>query len=199
MNDQTTPNARDDCDHPELLSELHVPACLHAVLDMGQVASPKAAKAYVDELAKEAKRANDPVEAMMVEQLALAHHRIASLHARAAAADGIRGVEVYSSAAQRLLDEFRRLTLTLRDYRTPIQGRSTTVVHRVEQFNQARGDQDVTYAKADSPEGGSRLNCRDTELGSTEHEEGDNDLHERRRRAQESASRGGRPLEPAEA
>lgn len=176
---------------PRILEELHIPVCLEVVLDMQSSASAHAAKARVERLLEQARQTDDPVEAMMLEQLCLAHHRIASLHARAATATDIKVIEVYSSAAQRLLGEWRRLVLALRDYRTPVQGRSTTIIHRVEQLNAAES-QDVSYTKQDSPEGGTQLVCRDTELTSNKGEEPTHDYTEQRARTPEEPPAGRR-------
>jgi hypothetical protein len=163
---------------------------------MGKSVSPQASKARVERLLEQAKQTEDPVEAMMLEQLCLAHHRIASLHARAASASDIKVIEIYSSAAQRLLGEWRRLVLALRDYRTPAQGKQTTIVHKVEQWNQADGDQDVAYTKQTDSDGGSHMVCRDTELTSKDDEGPANELHQQRqRRLEERQARGRRQAE----
>ncbi len=56
----------------------------------------------------------DPIERMLLEQLALAHFRIGQLHVRASEAQGLEAVRVYNSVAARMLGEFRRTVLALR-------------------------------------------------------------------------------------
>lgn len=185
---------------PRILEELHIPLCLDAVVDIGMSISAHASKGRVDRLLEQAKQTGDPIEAMMIEQLCLAHHRIAGLHARAATSKDPKVIDMYSSNARQLLGEFRRLALALREYRTPAQGKQTTVIHRVEQLNQAEGRQSVSYAKAEGPEGGSRMECRDSELTSNTAQEPCDELHEQReRRLEESQAGCGRSAEPIEA
>lgn len=175
------------------ISGVHLPTALHAVLELRGVFKVAEAKRHVDQLVAQAKRTDDPIEAMMIEQLAVAHHRIATLHVRAAEAEDLAGTEAYTSAATRLLGEFRRLALALQTYRTPTQGRSTTVVHRVEQWNQAEGDQEVGYARADGDGGEGQRICRDSELvGNPPAEDATDDLHARRRQKYEEPAAGGR-------
>jgi hypothetical protein len=60
----------------------------------------------------------DPVECMMVEQLVLAHFRVAQLHVDAGYCKGAEGTKLYTAATARLLGEFRRTALALRAYGT---------------------------------------------------------------------------------
>ena len=53
---------------------------------------------------------------MMVQQLVLAHFRIAQLHAAAGQAQALEGIKILNSAAARMLGEFRRTALALRLY-----------------------------------------------------------------------------------
>jgi len=193
----TTPQPmQTDAHDPRILEDLHIPLCLEAVLDMGTSVSAHAAKARVEQLLEQAKQTDDPVEAMMLEQLCMAHHRIAALHARAAKSTDIKVIEAYSSAAQRLLAEFRRLAIALREYRTPATGKQTTIVHKVEQWNHAEGMQDVSYAKTGGSEGGSRMECRDSELTSNNGQETRNELlKQRERRLEEPEAGRCRPAE----
>jgi hypothetical protein len=61
--------------------------------------------------------ASDPIETMLVEQLALAHMNMGLLHCKAANARQVEAVSVYSAAAARLMAEFRRSALGLAAYR----------------------------------------------------------------------------------
>jgi hypothetical protein len=60
----------------------------------------------------------DPVERMMIEQLVLAHFRVAQLHVDAGYCKGAEGMKLYTAATARLLGEFRRTALALRAYGT---------------------------------------------------------------------------------
>jgi hypothetical protein len=77
----------------------------------------QAAKTYLERLLEDAGRPRDPIERMMLEQLAVAHFRIAQLHVRAQKAQGVEAAKLYNAAAARLLGEFRRTALALRAYR----------------------------------------------------------------------------------
>ena len=75
---------------------------------------------FLERLLKDAGSPTDPVEVMMLEQLAFAHFRIADLHVGAGLASGIEAIRVYNAVAARLLGEFRRTALALRAYRSRI-------------------------------------------------------------------------------
>jgi hypothetical protein len=91
---------------------------------------------YLDDFVRRAGSPSDPVEKLMVEQLALAHNAICKLYVRAASADDAALSEVCFAALARLLAEFRRLTLALKEYRGPALSQ---VVNMVEQQNVAVG------------------------------------------------------------
>ncbi len=61
---------------------------------------------------------SDPLEAMLVEQLALGHHAIGRTHVRAATAGNADAAKIYYSAAARLQGEFRQSLLALKAYRS---------------------------------------------------------------------------------
>lgn len=195
MPSDTTPlvPSKEACDNPKMIGDTHISLCFDRVVEMQNAASKLAAKRYVENLLEQAKQTDDPIEAMMIQQLILAHHRIANLHVFAASAKKVDVSEVYSSMAQRLLGEFRRLATALREYRTPATGKQTTVVHRidrVEQLNHAEGSQDVSYAKAAGPEGGVQMLARDSELVSNDDQEVPHELLEAREHQLEESQAG---------
>jgi hypothetical protein len=53
---------------------------------------------------------------MLIEQLCMAHWRIAQIHASAGQAKSMEGTKLYNTVAARLLGEFRRTALALRAY-----------------------------------------------------------------------------------
>ena len=61
----------------------------------------------------------DPIGAMLVEQLAIAHLNVGRLHAKAAHAATCEEARAYLSAAVQLAGEFRRGALALKSYREP--------------------------------------------------------------------------------
>jgi hypothetical protein len=86
-------------------------------LGLDALVDPTGCRCYLDAVIRDAGGPTDPIEVMMLEQLALAHHRIAQLHGCAGQANQPEAVKVYSAAAARLWGEFRRTALALRLYR----------------------------------------------------------------------------------
>ena len=99
-------------------------------------------KIYLDRLLKEAGNPTDPLERMLVEQIALAHQRVAQLHIQAAAASTADEVKQYMSVAIRLTGELRRLALGVKQYRQPAPTKKFMVV---KQQNLSTGPQQVAY------------------------------------------------------
>jgi hypothetical protein len=172
-----------------IIRDLVFPACMAASLGLSeQTATASGFKVFLDKLKEDAGAGDDPIVAMLLEQLALAHLRIADLHSKAQEARQLEAVAVYSSAAARLTGEFRRCALALKKYRAPNQ--ATTVIHRVEQANVSHAQQNVSYEKGGA--GSTRMTCHDGELDNTEAE--DDDPFGRRKGP---PSRRGRPAEPS--
>jgi hypothetical protein len=84
---------------------------------LGRGVSLPGCQLYLGDLMREAGSPADPVEQMLLEQLALAHHAIGQLHVRAGASQTAEAAEAYAGAAARLLAEFRRTSLALKAYR----------------------------------------------------------------------------------
>lgn len=72
---------------------------------------------FLDNVLKDTGHPKDPIEAMIIEQLALAHFRIGLLHADAAKAKTLEATKILNSVVARMLGEFRRTVLALRVYR----------------------------------------------------------------------------------
>lgn len=108
----------------EILRKAVVPASMATAIRIEQV-SASGYRAYLDRLLKDAGEPTDPIEVMMLEQLAMAHFRIAQLHGKAGQAQGIEAEKMLCSAAARLLGEFRRTALAIRIYRAGVpEGKS---------------------------------------------------------------------------
>jgi hypothetical protein len=88
-----------------------------SALALDRLFDTAAYKVYLEQTLAAAGNPADPIERMLVEQLCLAHFRIAALHASAGQAQALEGVKVYSAAAARLWGEFRRTALALHVYR----------------------------------------------------------------------------------
>jgi hypothetical protein len=74
-------------------------------------------KCYRDRLVAGCGAPSDPVELMLIEQLALAHLTVGRLHSRSARAQGVEEARAYGSLAVNMVGEFRRLALGLKAYR----------------------------------------------------------------------------------
>jgi hypothetical protein len=78
---------------------------------------PQAFKIYRDKLLQDAGNPSDPLETMLLEQLALAHFNIGRLQMKSCSVENSKLAVAYSDAATRLLGEFRRCTLALEEFR----------------------------------------------------------------------------------
>jgi hypothetical protein len=74
-------------------------------------------KVYLDDLLKRSGASSDPIEQMLVHQLAQAHFAIGRLHVRSSGSRGTVEAVAYTAAAARLMAEFRRTSLALQAYR----------------------------------------------------------------------------------
>jgi hypothetical protein len=80
-------------------------------------ADAPAYKLFRDRLLAECGGPTDPIEVILIEQLALAHLNSGRLHFRAATSDSLEAARVYGSMAIMLMGEFRRGALALKSYR----------------------------------------------------------------------------------
>jgi hypothetical protein len=100
-----------------VLKEGLIPASMMTALNLGAVIDDQTCSAYLRDFRQQMGEPTDPVEVMILEHLAMAHMRVAQLHAEAGRAKEIEGVAIYNAAAARLLSEFRKLALALNTYR----------------------------------------------------------------------------------
>ncbi len=121
---------------------LAFPAAMAVAVPVAKDISAAAFKVYQDRLLREAGNPTDPVEIMLLEQLSLAHLRVAQLHAQAELAKSIEEMKICSTAATRLTGEVRRLALALKQYREPSSKRQFTVVR---QQNVSTAGQQVAF------------------------------------------------------
>ena len=87
--------------------------------------------AYLEQLLKDAGDPGDPIERMLVEQLAQAHHAVGRLYFKASNSETVDAAGVYLVAAARLMNEFRKSTLALKSYRTPAAAPHVTVMQNI--------------------------------------------------------------------
>ena len=126
----------------DIIRDIAFPAAMAAALPIAKDIGTAAFKLYRDGLLKQAGSPTDPIEVMLIEQLALAHHRIGQLHVEAEQAKSVEESKVFTMAAARLTGEFRRLALALSQYRQPLPRRQFTLI---KQQNLSRAGQQIAY------------------------------------------------------
>jgi hypothetical protein len=95
-----------------------IPAMMASAFPALAKFSPAAFKVHLEQTLADLGNPTDPVERMLIEQLVLAHFRVAQLHVDAGYCKGAEGMKLYTAATARLLGEFRRTALALRAYGT---------------------------------------------------------------------------------
>ncbi len=93
------------------------PTALAMVLDMENMIGAAGCRVYLDDLIKDSGSPLDPVEIMLLEQLAMCHQYSIQMQALSKKAEGIEAIELYLSGAARLSSEFRKTALALKEYR----------------------------------------------------------------------------------
>jgi len=84
---------------------------------LGAEYNPQAFVVFRNKLLERCGDPTDPIEIMLVEQLALAHFSIGRLQIKASVIDNTKLAIAFGDSATRLLGEFRRCTLALEDFR----------------------------------------------------------------------------------
>lgn len=110
----------------------------------GGVAAVEATVGYLNDLVDEMEP-RDALERMLVQQLALCHHRAVGLSAMAAQQTTLDAIRIVNEAADRALGSYRRAMLALREYRAPYRRVN------IGQLNQAN-QQNVVYVERTDPE-----------------------------------------------
>jgi hypothetical protein len=78
---------------------------------------PEAFVVYRNMLLRDAGDPSDPMERMLIEQIALAHFSIGQLRIKSCSVENAKLAVAFSDSATRLLGELRRCTLALEEYR----------------------------------------------------------------------------------
>jgi len=94
-----------------MIAEVIVPSMLAAAMGLDDNFTATGYREYLNQIKKSARDPTDSVEAMLLEQLALAHLSAVRLQASAGIAVGLESVKVMNAAAARILAEFRRTAL----------------------------------------------------------------------------------------
>lgn len=93
-------------------------ALLATALNLDKHFDTGAYRVYLAGVMRDLGDPKDPIERMLIEQLCLAHFRVAQLHGAAGQANGLEGMKILNSVAARMLGEMRRTALGLKAYRT---------------------------------------------------------------------------------
>ena len=93
------------------------PAALAAAMGVENKIETSGCRVYLDDLVRESGNPSDPVEIMLLEQLAMCHQYSIQMQALSKKAEGIEAIELYMSGAARLSSEFRKTALALKEYR----------------------------------------------------------------------------------
>jgi len=125
----------------DLIEHAIFAASLAGAVSSGNRVGPNGYRIYLERLLKRAGDPQDPIERMLIKQMALAHFRVAQLHVQAAEATTAEDAKQYSTMAIRLAGELRRTALAIRQYRQP----TTKHYTMVKQQNLSSGDQQIAY------------------------------------------------------
>jgi hypothetical protein len=98
----------------ETIAPLFMNASLGRALQQTDTA---AFRLYRNKLLTDCGGPTDPIEVMLIEQLALAHLNMGLLHCKASNSGSVECATAYSGAASRLMGEFRRSAIALQAYR----------------------------------------------------------------------------------
>ncbi len=109
--------------------------------------TPMQANLFLREFMEAAGNPTDPILRMMLEQFAMAHHKIARLNRMSAEANTPEVARAYDASAVALLAQMRQMVPTIKAYREPTAQTHVTVV---KQQNLAHNQQ-VAYVAAPAP------------------------------------------------
>jgi hypothetical protein len=104
-----------------------------AALSLDDTATVSAMRLVLAQFREEAGSPSDPVEKLLLDQLVVAHLKVAELYAQAAETPTLEFKQLYAGAAARLLGAICQLVTTLTTYRTGTQRtqrRSTKATRR---------------------------------------------------------------------
>jgi hypothetical protein len=87
-----------------------------------QGADAEICRKYIGNFLEEAGAPKDPIERLMLESTALAHHCAGNWTVRAANSKHTADAVAFGNLAIKMYGEFRRLSLALKDYRAPSAG-----------------------------------------------------------------------------
>jgi hypothetical protein len=101
----------------EILWTALIPAFMTRILGVEGYVQAPGCRYLLDRLISNTGGPADAVEVMLIEQLTMAHYRVAALQAQSGEAKSLEAAQVYNTAAARMLAEFQKTVLTLQTYR----------------------------------------------------------------------------------
>lgn len=102
----------------EVLREGVFPSLMATALNLDTFFDANAYKIYLAGVMRDLGDPTDPIEKMLIEQLCMAHFRVAQLHGAAGQANGLEATKLLNTVTARMLGEMRRTALSLKAYRT---------------------------------------------------------------------------------
>lgn len=93
-------------------------ALMASALNLDKYFETGAYRTYLAGVMHDLGNPTDPIERMLIEQLCIAHFRVAQLHAGAGQAQGLEATKLLNTVAARMLGEMRRTALSLKTYRS---------------------------------------------------------------------------------
>jgi hypothetical protein len=147
------------------LRETVAPLFLNASLGRAlQQIDTTAFRLYRNKLLADCGGPTDPIEVMLIEQLALAHLNMGLLHCKASNAGSVECATAYSGAASRLMGEFRRSALALQAYRATsvrlaemteanLEGPTGEVIEHVDKLGENSSSSDIGATAKDDDDG----------------------------------------------
>lgn len=102
----------------ETIGKRFFPALMHSALSVPSVGLTEAYQEFLAQLLEDAGHPTDPIERMMLEQLAFVHFRIAHLHVLATESGSVESQRLLTGCAARLQGEFRKTALARQSLRS---------------------------------------------------------------------------------
>jgi hypothetical protein len=101
----------------EVLRQGVFPTMMASALNLDRFFDSNADRIYLASVMRDLGDPKDPIERMLIEQLCMAHFRVAQLHGAAGQANGLEATKLLNTIAARMLGELRRTALSLKAYR----------------------------------------------------------------------------------
>jgi hypothetical protein len=101
----------------DILRRVIYPSLMATAFKFDRLVGPSAFRLYLDQMRADTGNSNDPMEEILLEQVALAHFRAGQLVSMAGGADSLEAIDMYNRGATRLMAEVRKTIGAWQDYR----------------------------------------------------------------------------------